>query len=75
MRFFPYSLLTPVFPPTEASTIPASVVGIAIQSTPRNHVALQKPATSVIVPPPMPTTTSDRVKPAAPNQSHIFAIV
>ena len=62
----------PVFPPTDASTIPANVVGTAIQSMPRNHEALMKPATSVMVPPPIATTASERVKPAAPIQSHVL---
>ena len=37
---------------------------------PRSQDAAAKPAKSVIVPPPIPTTASDRVKPAAPNQFH-----
>ena len=60
----------PVFPPIAASTIPATVVGMAIQSMPRNQDAAAKPAKSVIVPPPIPTTASDRVNPAAPSQFH-----
>ena len=68
MRFFPYSELIPVFPPTDASTMPANDVGTAIQSTPRSQVAAAKPAKSVIAPPPIPTIKSERVKPAAPSQ-------
>ena len=55
--------------------MPDKVVGTAIQSIPRTQVALKKPATSVTVPPPIPTTTSERVNPAAPIQSHIFAML
>ena len=59
----------PVFPPTAASTIPATVVGIATQSIPRSQEAAAKPERSVIAPPPTPTIKSERVNPAAPNQS------
>ena len=65
----------PVFPPMAASTIPATVVGIASQSIPRNHEAAAKPAKSVIAPPPIATIPSERVKPAAPSQFHTIVRV
>lgn len=57
----------PVLPPTAASTIARTVVGIAIQRTPRNQVAATKPARSVVDPPPTPTMTSERVNPDWPS--------
>ena len=41
-----------------ASTAPAIVVGIEIQSIPRNQVAAAKPDISVTAPPPIPTIKS-----------------
>ncbi|CAB4582715.1 unannotated protein [freshwater metagenome] len=75
IKFFPYSLLIAVLPPIAASTAPATVVGIAIQSIPRNHDAAAKPAKSVVAPPPIPMIRSLRVNPAAPSQSQIFKSV
>ncbi|CAB4793804.1 unannotated protein [freshwater metagenome] len=60
----------PVLPPTAASTIPARVVGTAIQSIPRNHVLAAKPAISVVAPPPTAITKSERVNPARANEFH-----
>ena len=60
----------PVLPPTAASTIPATVVGTATQSSPRNHEAAANPEKSVTAPPPIPMMRSVRVNPAAPSQSH-----
>ena len=65
----------PVLPPTAASTIPATVVGTAIQSNPRNHEAAAKPAKSVTAPPPIATIKSERVNPADPNQSQTLSSV
>ena len=65
----------PVFPPMDASTIPAKEVGTAIQSTPRSQEAAAKPARSVMAPPPIPTIKSVRVNPAAPNQFQRFVSV
>lgn len=56
-------MLTPVFPPIAASTIPTSVVDTCTTGTPRCQEAAAKPATSVTIPPPTPTTTSLRVSP------------
>ena len=66
-RFLPSAVLIPVFPPTAASTIASSVVGTWTTRTPRSHVAATKPARSVTVPPPTPTTASVRVNPAWPS--------
>ena len=64
-RFLPAAMLTPVLPPTAASTMPSSEVETGTQRTPRSQLAATKPARSVTAPPPTPTTTSVRVKPAA----------
>ena len=45
-RFLPASVLMPVLPPTAASTIASSVVGMCTTRTPRIHVAAAKPVTS-----------------------------
>ncbi len=63
----PSAVLMPVLPPTAASTMPSTVVGTAIQRTPRSQVAATNPARSVVAPPPTPTTTSVRVKPDWPS--------
>jgi FkbM family methyltransferase len=67
--------LIAVFPPTAASTIPATVVGTAIQSIPRNQDAAANPPKSVVAPPPTAITRSLRVNPAAPNQFHTCSSV
>ena len=59
-RFLPLAVLIPVLPPMAASTWPVSVVGTAIQRTPRRYVAATKPATSVVEPPPNPTMVPRR---------------
>lgn len=63
----------PVLPPTAASTIARTVVGTAIQRTPRSQVAATKPARSVVAPPPTPTMTSLRVKPVWPSAFQQYA--
>ena len=68
-RFFPVARLMPVFPPTAASTMPSTVVGMLMKSTPRSQLAATNPARSVAVPPPSPTTRSLRVNPAAASSS------
>ena len=55
-----------VFPPTDASTMPSTVVGICTTSMPRSQVAATKPARSVVAPPPRPMTASVRVKSVCP---------
>src|SRR5437899_93236 len=50
--------LTPVFPPTAASTIASSVVGHWITGTPRLYTAAAKPARAPTIPPPIATTGS-----------------
>jgi len=47
-----------------ASTMASSVVGTAIQGTPRMKVAARNPAASVTAPPPTATTRERRVQPA-----------
>ncbi len=71
--FLPSAMLMPVLPPTAASTMPSSVVGIEIQRTPRSQVAATKPARSVVAPPPRPTTTSLRVNPVCPSTDQQYA--
>jgi hypothetical protein len=68
-RFLPDAVLMPVLPPTAASTMPSTVVGIVTKRTPRSQLAATKPARSVVEPPPSPTTTSERVNPASPSAS------
>src|SRR4029077_13617969 len=68
-RFFPAEVLMPVLPPTAASTMPSTVDGTCTTRTPRSQVAATNPPRSVVAPPPTATTTSLRVKPAAPNAS------
>ena len=68
-RFLPAAVLTPVFPPTAASTIASSVVGTWTTRTPRIQVAATKPARSVAAPPPSEMTTSERVSPTRPQTS------
>jgi hypothetical protein len=63
---------TPVFPPTEASTIDSSVVGHWMTGTPRRYDAAAYPATSPTIPPPIARTGSRRSRPApaiAPSSS------
>lgn len=66
-------MLIPVLPPTAASTIARTVVGTAIQRTPRSQEAATKPARSVVAPPPTPTMTSVRVKPDWPSAFQQYA--
>ena len=70
-RFLPSAVLMPVLPPTAASTMPSSVVGICTTRTPRSQVAAAKPARSVVAPPPRPTTASVRVKLDLPSTSQM----
>ncbi len=51
-----------------ASTMASTVVGTAIQRTPRSQVAATNPARSVVEPPPTPTMASVRVKPHCPQR-------
>ncbi len=57
-----------VLPPTAASTMPSSVVGISTTGTPRSQLAAANPARSVVAPPPIPTTQSDLVTLDAASQ-------
>ena len=57
-----------VLPPTAASTMPSSVVGISTTGTPRSQLAAANPAKSVVAPPPIPTTQSDLVTLDAASQ-------
>src|ERR1035437_3511457 len=69
-RFLPCAVLMPVLPPTAASTMARSVVGTWTTVTPRSHVAATNPARSVTVPPPTPTTASERVRSHRPMAAH-----
>ena len=62
-------MLTPVLPPTAASTMPSTEVGTCTTRTPRSQHAATKPARSVTAPPPTPTIASVRVNPAAASSS------
>jgi hypothetical protein len=68
-RFLPLRVLTPVLPPTAASTMASSVVGTCTTRTPRSQVAATKPPRSVVAPPPKVTIASERVNPASPSAS------
>ena len=59
-RFFAGPRLAPVFPPTAASTIESVVVGTANQRTPRANTEAANPARSLVMPPPIATTTLER---------------
>ena len=74
-RFLPAAVLTPVLPPTAASTIASSVVGTCTTGTPRSQPAATQPPRSVVAPPPKVTTASERVKPASPSVSQQAAAV
>lgn len=51
----------------------STVVGMAIQRTPRSQVAATNPARSVVAPPPTPTMTSVRVNPDCPSAFQQYA--
>ena len=68
-RFFPAGRLTAVFPPIDASTIDANVVGTCTTGTPRNQVAATKPTMSDVTPPPMATRVSMRSARSFANHS------
>src|SRR6266567_4426646 len=68
-RFLPAAVLTPVLPPTAASTMPSRLVGSCTTRTPRSQQAATNPARSVAAPPPTPTTASVRVQAAPPGVS------
>ena len=52
IKFFPYLLLIPVFPPIDESTCARSVVGILINFNPLLKMLAAKPDTSPVIPPP-----------------------
>ena len=54
--FLKLSRFMPVFPPTEASTMARSVVGILMKSMPRLNVEAANPPRSVTMPPPRLTS-------------------
>ena len=60
IRFFPYLLLTPAFPPIDESTCANKVVGMLINLTPRCIIPATKPDRSPITPPPSPIIRSPR---------------
>ena len=74
-KFLPAARLTPVLPPMAASIMPTNVVETCTTRMPRCHDAAAKPAMSVTIPPPTPTTKSLRVSPAAANSSANRSIV
>ena len=69
--FFKLPKSTPVFPPTEASTIDNNVVGMLMKSIPRLNVDATKPPKSVTTPPPKLITKLFR---SAPNSVKTFQI-
>ena len=63
ISFFSPPKFIPVFPPTDASTIESSVVGMFINFTPLLNVDAAKPPRSVTMPPPRFTKSECRVAP------------
>ncbi len=59
MRFLPYFVFTPVFPPIDESTCESKVVGIFMKLTPLCIIAATKPAKSPMTPPPNAIIVSD----------------
>ena len=70
--FLNFLLLTPVLPPTEASTWARRVVGICITSIPRRYTEATKPARSVVMPPPKETINESLENFKSINFSIIF---
>ena len=73
IRFFPYLVLTPVFPPIEESTCANKVVGMLINFTPRCKMPAMKPDRSPITPPPSPIIRSRRSNFSDKSLSMIFS--
>ena len=70
ISFFSPLKLIPVFPPTAASTIESSVVGMLMKEMPRLKVAAAKPPRSVTMPPPRQIIREWRVAPPSPSALH-----
>ena len=62
IRFFPYLLFIPVFPPIEESTWDSKVVGILINFKPLLNTLAAKPEISPVMPPPTEITQSFLLK-------------
>ncbi len=71
IRFFPYFVSNPDFPPTDESTIARSVVGICTTLTPLRYVAPANAVMSPTTPPPNATITSLLVTPILLNSEYI----
>mmetsp|Transcript_24733 Transcript_24733/g.69237 ORF Transcript_24733/g.69237 Transcript_24733/m.69237 type:complete len:319 (-) Transcript_24733:270-1226(-) len=74
IRFFPWGVFSPVFPPTLASTIPSSVVGIWTKAIPRRKVEATKPDRSPTTPPPSAISTVSLPQPAASIVSSMVSL-
>ena len=74
ISFFSPPKFTPVFPPTEASTIERRVVGILINLMPRLNVEAANPPRSVTIPPPRFIISEWRVAPMRCSSPHTWLI-
>ena len=72
ISFFSPPKLIPVFPPTEASTIESSVVGMLMKSMPRLKADAAKPPRSVTMPPPRLMRHEWRVAPMRCSSLHTW---
>ena len=70
ISFFSPLKLIPVLPPTDASTMASSVVGMLMKFTPRLNVDAANPPKSVTMPPPRFTTHEWRVAPPSLSLFH-----
>ena len=62
IKFFPYLLLKPVFPPIEESTCDKRVEGMLINFKPLLNILAAKPEISPAIPPPIQIIASFLVK-------------
>ena len=69
IKFLPCLKFTPVFPPIEASTIAAKLVGKCITFNPLNHEDATNPTRSVVTPPPIEINMLFLSDPALKSQS------
>ena len=72
IRFFPYLLFIPVFPPIEESTWDSKVVGILINFRPLFVILEMKADKSPTIPPPKATIQSDLLKSLFNNNREDF---
>ena len=73
ISFFRPLKLIPVLPPTDASTMASSVVGMLMNLMPRLNVDAANPPRSVIMPPPRLISNEWRVAPELQSSAHTFA--